>query len=156
MIQEGLMNKLINKIPKATNVFLIQTAHKVGDIKKSTEQSIADCLLPNTTGHMQPSLHWADNGEVKHCEVKFWSPSYDFWKTNSKRGNWDVSSTCSSSRVPEQILEERVGLSGDSCQQDTGAMCIGWHMVLGIMQRYADGLEPGTVHSTAGPGLSYW
>lgn len=116
-------------------------------MKKSTRQSAADLLIPNPSEHMQPV--------VNTSEVKSWSLSHDLWKTNSKRGNWEASNTCSSSRALGQILEEGISLSGDSCQQDTGAMCVGWHMVLGIMLRYAAGLEPGTVHCTIGLGRSY-
>lgn len=56
-------------------------------------------------------------------------------------------------RTRTDSWEERAGLSGE-WQHDAGAMCTGWHMVSGIMQRHRAGLRPCTVHSTT--GLSYW
>lgn len=55
-----------------------------------------------------------------------------------------------------RILKVQAGLSGDCCQHDSPAMCTDWHMVLGIIQRHMTGMEPGTVHSTAGSDMSYW
>lgn len=37
---------------------LIQTAHKLAEIKKGTQQCIADFLLPNHTRHRAQSLQW--------------------------------------------------------------------------------------------------
>lgn len=108
---------------------------------------------------MQLSLHGTYSPVVSSstCEVKAWSLCYDSWKETTRgetgmcprnavlpvRQNRSRRSEPAFQRTPDRMMK-------------AGAMCTGWHMVLGIMQRHTAGLKPGTVHSTTGSGLSYW
>lgn len=88
-------------------------------------RAVADmCNLRGTTSPVMNSCTY---------EVTAWSLCYDSWKKiPGETGMFPE--TRSSYCVPEKMSAMWTSLSGDSCQHDTGAMCTGWHMVLGIFR----------------------
>lgn len=116
----------MNKFPKAKNIFLIQTAHKVSIIRRWT-----DFLLAFNTRHMQPyttlSRQWWIQALVGS------RAGHPVVTLQKKYGMCPVYAALP---VHQELSWKRAGLSEDSWLRATGAMCNGRHMVLGIMQTH--------------------
>lgn len=91
------------------------------------------------------------------CKVEAWWPCNDFWKKKIPTRETGLCPRYAALPVcQKRFWRSEPAFQGTPNSMMQGAMCTGWHMVLGIMWRHTVGLKPGTVNSTTRSGLSYW
>ena len=104
--------------------------------------------------HAAPNMLLQSLQSSSPREVKAGSPCDDSWK--KKKFQAEETGMCPrhASLPVRQNRSRRRPFRGGGGGRDSGpdsmmqgAMCAGWHMVLGIMQRHRAGPEPGALHT---------